>query len=311
MKFCCKLTALFRSWIMSELLQNIRMASPCSADWNTMIGDDRVRHCSQCKLNVYNLSAMSSTEAHDLVAMHEGRLCVRFYHRKDGTVLTRNCPVGLKVVMKRLSRVAGVALSAVMSASPLLAQTGENTPALMVQADTGLEVHVVDGHGAACPGISVELANEGNKSVVKVITDSNGIVRLTNLAPGSHVLTVTAPGFLPYHQMVWVREHVTFTLEISKNPPLIETTNERVGVTGGAVMTETPLIDNTASHVMATFSNVAMAVGGAIITEGPTIEVAPANPAPMIFEPISPATERPPRRGFFRRALDKLLHPWR
>ncbi|MBZ5504642.1 MAG: carboxypeptidase-like regulatory domain-containing protein [Acidobacteriia bacterium] len=285
---------------MSELLNNIRIASPCSADWEKMIGDDRVRHCGQCNLNVYNLSAMSSTEAQALVTKHEGRLCVRFYHRRDGTVLTRNCPVGLKVVMRRVSRIAGIALSAAMSASPLLAQTGENTPALMVQADTGLEVHVVDRYGVACPGASVELTNESNQSVVKAITNSDGIVRLMNLAPGSHTLTVTAPGLQPFHQTVWVREHVTFKLEISKDPPLIETTNNMVGVTGGAVvLTEAPLIDNRASAVMNTFSNTVLTTGGAIITEASPIEVAP------------PKEEQPPHRGFLRRAFSKLIHPWR
>jgi hypothetical protein len=278
---------------MSDLLQNIRIASPCSADWNTMIGDDRVRHCGQCNLNVYNLSAMSGSEAHDLVAEHEGRLCVRFYHRKDGTVLTRNCPVGLKVVMKRVSRVAGIALSAVMSASPLLAQAGENTPALMVQADTGLEVHVVDNHGAACPATSVELTNESTKSVLKAITDSNGIVRLTNLSPGAHRLTVTSPGLQPYHQTVWVREHVTFTLEISKDPPLIETTNTALSVTGGALVHLTPLIDTTPGQVATTFDEATLVVGGVII------------------QPVQPPAERPPHRGFFRRALAKFIHPWR
>lgn len=277
---------------MSELLQNIRIASPCSADWNVMIGDDRVRHCSQCNLNVYNLSAMSGSEAHDLVAKHEGRLCVRFYHRRDGTVLTRNCPVGLKVVMKRVSRIAGIALSAVMSASPLFAQTRENTPAVMVQADTGLEVHVVDRYGVACPGASVELTNERSKSVVKAITNSDGIVRLTNLAPGSHTLTVTAPGLQPYHQTVWVREHVTFTLEISKDPPLIETAEAAVSVTGSLIHL-TPLIDTTPGRVAATFGEVTLATGGAII------------------QPVQLPAERPPRHGFFRRALAKLIHPWR
>src|SRR6185503_6331901 len=76
----CKRVASGRSGTMGELLNNVRIASPCSADWEKMVGDERVRHCNQCNLNVYNLSALSSLEAHDLVAKREGRLCVRFYH---------------------------------------------------------------------------------------------------------------------------------------------------------------------------------------------------------------------------------------
>ena len=44
--------------------------------------------------NVYNLSDMTEEEALKLVEEREGRLCVRFYQREDGTVLTSDCPVG-------------------------------------------------------------------------------------------------------------------------------------------------------------------------------------------------------------------------
>lgn len=59
-----------------------------------MRGDDRARLCNRCSLHVYNLSAMSPSEAEELVRQKEGRLCVRFYQRRDGTVMTRDCPVG-------------------------------------------------------------------------------------------------------------------------------------------------------------------------------------------------------------------------
>lgn len=75
-------------------LKNLKVASPCSQDWNAMIGSERKRYCGECKLNVYNLSGMSKIEAENLIMNSEGRLCVRFYQRADGTVLTQDCPVG-------------------------------------------------------------------------------------------------------------------------------------------------------------------------------------------------------------------------
>src|SRR5437867_3160947 len=77
-------------------LDNIRVAKPCPASWNDMEGDDRVRFCAHCRLNVYNLSGMSRRDAGDLIQLVEGRLCVRFFRRKDGTVLTDDCPVGMR-----------------------------------------------------------------------------------------------------------------------------------------------------------------------------------------------------------------------
>ncbi|HVF42335.1 MAG TPA: hypothetical protein VM936_04960 [Pyrinomonadaceae bacterium] len=93
-------------------LEGLRVAAPCPADWEKMVGDERVRFCGQCSLHVYNLSGMTKGEAESLVAGAEGRLCVRYYRRADGSVLTRNCPVGVRALRQRVSRVAGAALSA-------------------------------------------------------------------------------------------------------------------------------------------------------------------------------------------------------
>ena len=96
------------------VLDELRVASPCSAEWEEMRGDERVRFCGKCEKNVYNLSSMTRGDAETLVREKEGRLCVRFYRRADGTVLTRNCPVGLSALKRRVSRVAGAALSAAL-----------------------------------------------------------------------------------------------------------------------------------------------------------------------------------------------------
>lgn len=83
-------------------LKNIRIASPCSANWDEMYGNERKRFCGDCKLNVYNLSGMSRKEAEDLIRNSEGRLCVRFYRRTDGSIITQDCPVGWAKVKQRV-----------------------------------------------------------------------------------------------------------------------------------------------------------------------------------------------------------------
>lgn len=85
-------------------LDNIKIASPCSADWDAMIGNNRQRYCGDCKLNVYNLSGMSRLEAENLILKSEGRVCVRYFKRNDGTVITEDCPVGWQAVKKKMSR---------------------------------------------------------------------------------------------------------------------------------------------------------------------------------------------------------------
>lgn len=100
-------------------LDDLKIASPCAVSWDAMTGDERARSCAQCKLRVYNLSAMTRPEAERLIAEKEGRLCVRFYRRADGTVLTQDCPVGLRAVRLRLLRMGGAvaAMAGVLAAS--------------------------------------------------------------------------------------------------------------------------------------------------------------------------------------------------
>lgn len=86
-------------------LDNIKIASPCGADWNKMFGNDKKRFCADCNLNVYNISEMSQEEAENFILRSEGRLCLRIYKRKDGTVITQNCPVGWARVKRRASLV--------------------------------------------------------------------------------------------------------------------------------------------------------------------------------------------------------------
>ena len=74
-------------------LDAIEIPVPCKASWEGMKGDDRVRHCDLCRLNVYNLSGMARKEAEALLTGSKGRVCVRLYRRPDGTVLTRNCRI--------------------------------------------------------------------------------------------------------------------------------------------------------------------------------------------------------------------------
>lgn len=88
-----------------SILDQVRIATPCTASWDGMVGDDRVRHCGQCDLNVYNVTAMSRDEAERLIVAREGRLCMRVYQRADGTILTQDCPVGLAAVRARFAKV--------------------------------------------------------------------------------------------------------------------------------------------------------------------------------------------------------------
>ena len=82
-------------------IDNIYVASPCDVPWSSMDGNSTVRHCGDCKKNVYNLSLLTREEANQLLYEKEGKLCVRLYKRFDGTVLTADCPKGLRMMRKQ------------------------------------------------------------------------------------------------------------------------------------------------------------------------------------------------------------------
>lgn len=96
-----------------SLVQRVRIASPCTANWDQMAGNEQVRFCSQCQLNVYNLSEMSQDEGERLILEKEGKLCARIYRRHDGTVITRDCPRGLAAIRRRLFGVGAKVAAAI------------------------------------------------------------------------------------------------------------------------------------------------------------------------------------------------------
>ena len=91
------------------VLDNIRVATPCAADWNQMTGDDRTRHCGECRKNVYNLSGMTRDEAEALLIERNGDVCVRYFQRHDGTILLADCSVGVSRRRRRRLIAAGAA----------------------------------------------------------------------------------------------------------------------------------------------------------------------------------------------------------
>ena len=118
-------------------LEQIRVASPCHADWDEMTGTAQARFCQSCRKNVYNLSEMTRAQAEVLISEKEGHLCVRFYTRADGTVLTQDCPVGLRAVRVKLARKLSYAAALLLSCGAgLLRWTGT------AQAVTVVKPHV-------------------------------------------------------------------------------------------------------------------------------------------------------------------------
>lgn len=92
-------------------LDSIRVANPCPVSWHSMTGDEHLRFCCNWRLNVDNLSELTHAQAETLLGNTAGSICGRFYQRSDGTVLTQDCPVGLKALRQRVLRRAAAVLA--------------------------------------------------------------------------------------------------------------------------------------------------------------------------------------------------------
>lgn len=103
------------------ILDQISIASPCSADWKAMQGDDRSRLCGSCQKHVYDIASMAADEALALIHEREGHVCLRLFRRADGTVMTADCPVGARAILRRTRQlIAASSLAVVMLAGGLI-----------------------------------------------------------------------------------------------------------------------------------------------------------------------------------------------
>jgi len=232
-------------------LNNLRIASPCPAAWEKMVGDERVRHCSECNLNVYNLSAMTERQVRELIAASRGkRLCGRFYRRADGTVLTQDCPWGLRAMGRRASRLAAAIMAAMMSIGVAFGKNhSQQSPSQATtnrQAKAGVWIMVVDPQGALVPGAEVRLIGSNGKIAAHAITSSSDLLFFPPLPSGTYVLAIAAPEFSNFSQQVHLTE--------DKLEELRAKLTVGVANVGILIESEEPLVQTEAT-VSTTFEN--------------------------------------------------------
>ena len=153
------------SWLRKQdnqkhhILHDIRVASPCPVKWENMSGDERKRLCSACNIHVFNIEQMTSDEIQTLVGQStEQRTCIRLLRRTDGTVVTRECPFGLRAIRRNVrlfytvvtAIVAGVI--AVMCGKTTVKQAVTETYPKIAAPQTGMPTYgLLDPHPAVSP----------------------------------------------------------------------------------------------------------------------------------------------------------------
>jgi hypothetical protein len=210
------------------MLPEIKIASPCPARWEQMTGDNRARHCTECDLDVYNFSEMTSAEIEELIAASAGqRLCGRIYQRADGTILTRDCPVGLRAKIRRVSRRLTGALAAAMSlvfAGQAISQQSGHTMGIPVYKQTGFNLTVLDTSGTPIPHAEIFMFDpKTHKTVARGMTDKLGKFTLSHAVAGDYTVVVNATPFVARSAPVSIKpnEMHTITIGLKTDLPFI------------------------------------------------------------------------------------------
>ncbi len=116
-------------------LENLMIAAPCDVEWKDMVGNNQLRRCNACQLNVYNVKSLTSKELEELFQSDQarnGQLCMQLYRRADGTIITADCPRGLKKIRAfsgRLWRMVAAAIAVIVGSSPALADDNDKSTA--------------------------------------------------------------------------------------------------------------------------------------------------------------------------------------
>lgn len=193
----------------TDRLDHLRVASSCPTSWEQMSGDDRVRFCDLCNLHVYNIARLTRTEAESLIAGAEGRICARLFRRTDGTVITKDCPVGLRAMRRRVARTAGALLATIVGlCSVVLGQKPSpkdkaacRQQVTISRSNSQSEAGVISGNvldpvGAVIPGALITVtSSEKNAPIVETKSDADGHFKFGALPAGSYQLTVKAANF--------------------------------------------------------------------------------------------------------------------
>ena len=64
-----------------------KIATPCTANWDQMPGDDRRRFCEGCGKHVYNVSSMTPKDRGEFAKPIHQHECITYIHRANGTLV--------------------------------------------------------------------------------------------------------------------------------------------------------------------------------------------------------------------------------
>ncbi|MEO7538907.1 MAG: ankyrin repeat domain-containing protein, partial [Pyrinomonadaceae bacterium] len=191
------------------VLDSLRVADPCTEDWDRMTGNAKVRFCSHCSKNVNNISEMTPKEAIRMARRSNGNICIRYKY--DPVTKT-------PIFGNRLHQIARspLAASGVMAASLALStvtfaqgdskadglktvvanervvgeSSDKNKEADRVDAVGSISGTIVDSNGAVIPNVNLRLFNEKGETIRTAMSDEEGVYMFKDIPVGAYSIKV-------------------------------------------------------------------------------------------------------------------------
>jgi Carboxypeptidase regulatory-like domain len=247
---------------------SLRIASPCPTSWSQMAGDDRVRFCDLCNLHVYNIAQLTGRETEELIGRTEGRVCARLYRRTDGTIITKDCPVGLRAIRRRAAKVAGAVFATIMSLCSIVVgqkPSSKDKSSCKQQitvvrklsdsaSDYGVAGTILDPNGAVVAGAKVIVTDRKTKKSRETESNSDGHFLMAGLTPGVYDVGIKSPGFKRLEvsavtlaeketisfEVLLIADAITVTVGIISDTPLLETSTPGTTIFSGDLIRRLP-----------------------------------------------------------------------
>ena len=219
-----------------RILDRVQVKSPCTEDWNEMVGNDEVRFCSHCSQHVHNLSAMTRREAEALVLKSNGNLCIRYLRRpEDQQIVTLPDWMDRPALRRIVLPVAAGVIAVVLNTPPSLAQKAEG--GAKIQSQMVKRVNYIDGTlvnqlGDPVPGATIRCTSLQTHKTVTMTSDGRGAFQFFALGEGNYQLEIESDGY--------ISRKLDFEVFTGKTPlDLLLTsrsTEEVIGLSAGTVV---------------------------------------------------------------------------
>ncbi|HKE03943.1 MAG TPA: carboxypeptidase-like regulatory domain-containing protein, partial [Blastocatellia bacterium] len=235
-------------------LDQLKIVSPCSTDWDQMSGDEKKRFCSECDKFVYDFSQMTRRQVEAIVSIHQGRMCARITRRPDGSVLTLETPPIHPIANRRASPVVNATLAAILglsvSANAINADVSAAQLIVRSDADSGtaripygggdalVGGTVLDPRGVVIPNAVVKLISDAGAEL-KTKSSTEGEFTFAQVPFGAYIMLVEAQGFYTH-----VNSNVIVDTPHEMRFEVTMKMNQRVSTAGAMVSgSPQPLLD--------------------------------------------------------------------